>query len=307
MRRMTSLVWLGIAFAGCGPVAAQQVADTLFVPMVHDPAHAAGKGPLVLVDAAHHNFHTPTGRYEPFARTLRADGYIVESNTERFTRAGLSRARVLVIANALAAENVEEWVLPTPAAFDSAEISAVSAWVRDGGSLLLIADHMPFPGAAEDLAAVFGVYMCNGFAMIDGGGDGRMDFSRAAHTLADHPITRGRNARERVEAVQSFTGQAFRLVGGGEGLMTLEPNVLLLFPTVAWQFSKLTPVIRAGGMQQGAAVRVGKGRVAVFGEAAMFSAQVVGPNRDPMGMNAPAASQNAQFLLNVMHWLEGLL
>jgi hypothetical protein len=26
-----------------------------------------------------------------------------------------------------------------------------------------------------------------------------------------------------------------------------------------------------------------------------------------MGMNAPAASQNAQFVLNVLHWLVGLV
>jgi hypothetical protein len=39
----------------------------------------------------------------------------------------------------------------------------------------------------------------------------------------------------------------------------------------------------------------GSGRVAVIGEAAIFSAQV------------PEASRNAQFLLNVVHWLTGLL
>jgi hypothetical protein len=60
-------------------------------------------------------------------------------------------------------------------------------------------------------------------------------------------------------------------------------------------------------MLQGAVVRSDKGRVAVFGEAAMFSAQVSGPDRRPAGMNDPAAPQNAQFLLNVLHWLSGLL
>jgi hypothetical protein len=39
----------------------------------------------------------------------------------------------------------------------------------------------------------------------------------------------------------------------------------------------------------------------------MFSAQVQGPNRLPMGMNDPAAPQNPQFLLNVLHWLSRLL
>ena len=89
--------------------------------------------------------------------------------------------------------------------------------------------------------------------------------------------------------------------------MTIGHNVRLLMPEVAWQFSRLTPSLSASQMLQGAVLRVGKGRVAVFGEAAMFSAQVAGPNRIPMGMNDQSAPQNAQFLLNVMHWLSGLL
>ena len=56
-------------------------------------------------------------------------------------------------------------------------------------------------------------------------------------------------------------------------------------------------------MLQGAVLEQGRGRVAVFGEAAMFSAQVSGPSRRPMGMNAPHAGENPRFLLNLMHWL----
>lgn len=302
------VVLIGVWVGACGrPAAGQQVADTLFVPQVGDPAHPRGQGPVVLIDEAHHNFHTAGGRYLAFARTLERDGYTVQANTVPFTRAALGKARILVVANALAAENETDWVLPTPSAFDSAETAAVQQWVREGGSLLLIADHMPFPGAAEELAAAFDVYMCNGFAMIDGGDSGRITFTRAAGTLADHPITRGRNAGERVDTVTAFTGQAFRVVGPGAPLLTLDKRIVLLLPEVAWQFSKLTPAILAAGMHQGAAVPWGRGRVAVFGEAAMFTAQVVGPNRHPMGMNQPEAPQNAQFLLNVVHWLEGIL
>ena len=45
----------------------------------------------------------------------------------------------------------------------------------------------------------------------------------------------------------------------------------------------------------------------VFGEAAMFSAHVTGPQRLPMGMNALYAAGNPQFVLNTLHWLAGLL
>ncbi len=286
---------------------AQQVADTLFSPNVGVPAYKENAGPIVLLDEAHYNFHTASGRYLAFARLLRKDGYVVQPNATRFTRAELDKAKILVIANALARENENDWVLPTPSAFDSSEIAAVKEWVHDGGSLLLIADHMPFPGAAGELAAQFGVLMGNGFAMIDGGNDGRIAYSKSAGSLADHPVTRGRNKDERVDSIVAFTGQAFRLEGKGAPLMMLGRNVVLLLPQVAWQFSKLTPAISASGMYQGATVQFGKGRVAVFGEAAMFSAQVAGPNRVPIGMNDPSAPQNPRFLLNVMHWLSGLL
>ena len=150
--------------------------------------------------------------------------------------------------------------------------------------------------------------MGNGFAMdTSGGGEGNFTYTRASGLLADHPITRGRNAAERIDSIRVFMGQAFRLERDGTPLLTVKANVVLLMPQVAWQFSRLTPHIPAAGMLQGAALQFGRGRVAVFGEAAMFSAQVAGQSREPMGMNHPAAPQNAQFLLNVLHWLTGLI
>ena len=289
------------------PLEAQQVADTLFNSNVGAPAFKEGDGPTVLIDEGHCNFHTMDGRYLPFARLLQKDGYVVKPRGGKFTRTDLDRAKILVVSNALAKENEDDWNLPTPSAFDSAEIGTVRNWVDAGGSLWLIADHMPFAGAAGLLAAEFGILMGNGFALNGGTLDGRICFSRSEGTLAKNPITEGRNPSERIDSVTAFTGQAFRLEGAGEGLMTLGHDVVLLMPEVAWQFSKLTPSMSASRMLQGAVLRFGRGRVAVFGEAAMFSAQVAGPNRIPAGMNDPRAPQNGQFLLNVAHWLSGLL
>ena len=286
---------------------AQQVADSLFSPMVGAPAFKEGTGPTVVIDEGHHNFHTMNGRYLPFARLLQKDGYVVKPRGGRFTQTDLDRAKILVVSNALAEQNEQEWNLPTPSAFDSAEIATVWNWVNGGGSLWLIADHMPFPGAAGLLAAEFGILMGNGFALDAESFDGRMCFTRSAGTLADHPITQGRNSKERIDSVTAFAGQAFRLEEAGDPLMTLGRKVVLLMPEVAWQFSKLTPTMSASKMLQGAVLKVGRGRVAVFGEAAMFSAQVTGPNRFPTGINDPRAPQNAQFLLNVAHWLTGLM
>ncbi len=108
--------------------------------------------------------------------------------------------------------------------------------------------------------------------------------------------------------VRSFTGQAFRWdVPGATALMLLPNDYISLEPAIAWQFRPDTPRRPVGGWWQGGTRRVGRGRVALFGEAAMFSAQVAGAERRPMGMNAPLAEQNAQFTLNVLHWLTGVL
>lgn len=298
---------LAAAIAAAMPLAAQQVADSSFAPAIARPAFAEGAGPVVLVDEGHTNFHTTDGRYYAFTRLLRRDGYVVRGHAGAFTREALAGARVLVIANALHPRNAESWELPTPSAFTPEEIAAVDAWVRGGGSLLLIADHMPFPGAAADLAAVFGVEFHNGFAVDSAEESSTMRFARGDGSLADHPVARGRGAEERVDSVFAFTGQAFRLTGGGTPVMTLERGSKVLMPQVAWQFSDSTPRIDAGGMLQGAVLSHGRGRVAVFGEAAMFSAQLAGAQRQPMGMNNPRAPQNVQFLLNVLHWLTGVI
>lgn len=287
---------------------AQQVADTAYAPAIASPEFASGEGPLVLVDAGHNNFHTADGRYAAFARLLRRDGYVVESNGQPFTRAVLARASVLVIANAIADANVDDWSLPTPSAFAESEIEVVEEWVSGGGALLLIADHMPIAGNAEALAAAFGLRFNNGFA-FDADGGGTVIFSRDRETLRRHPITDGRGSEQRVDSVAAFTGQAFRVDPDVEALplLVLPEGFTLLLPVVAWEFTDETPRIPAANLLQGAVLKHGDGRVAAFGEASMFSAQLAGPDRRPMGMNRPEAAQNFQFVLNVIHWLTGRL
>lgn len=300
MPRLKSIVLLLVPAV----LGAQQVADTSFHPPIARPSYARGAGPVVLLDEAHHNFHTVTGRYRPLVALLERDGYVVRPGRAPFTRTSLANARVLVIANAIHETNARgRWTLPNPSAFTDAEIAAVSEWVRDGGSLLLIADHMPFAGAAEKLALAFGAVFGNGFAADSTLDTGALRFRRGDGSLGTHPITDGRTPGDRVDSVTTFTGQAFRLTRGGAPLITLGAGTTLLLPVTAWVFSDSTPRVRADGLLQGAALEVGRGRVVLLGEAAMLSAQLAGPQRRPMGMNDPAAAQNAQFALNVMRWL----
>jgi len=297
-----------VAFMTAAP-SAQQVADTSFVPAIERPAYEAGRGPRVAIDEAHLNFHTADGGYAPFATLLRRDGYQVQSSRDAFTAGSLARADILVIANAMHKQSENDWApLPNLPAFTDQEVAAVEAWVRAGGSLLLIADHMPLAGHAETLAAAFGVRFQNGFAQ-DASGNGTLTFRRSDQSLTVNAVTNGRAGGERVDAVTTFTGQAFRIDPGvnAEPLLVLPPGSRLLLPEVAFQFTERTARIPAAYLLQGALVHHGRGRVAVLGEAAMLTAQVTGPDKRPMGMNAPNARENARFALNLLHWLSGLL
>ena len=302
------------------PALAQQTADTSFDASVATPAHPPGPGPIVAIDEAHHNFHTMTGRYEPFARLMAADGYRVVANTEPFTRESLSSFQVLVIANAIGGEwDAGAYARP---GFTEPEADAVLAWVQGGGRLLLIADHAPMGVAAEVLAQRFGVGMSKGFtedrenSFRGFGGPSILLFSRQNGLLRDHPITRG------LDSVVAFTGQSLT-APGAEVLLALgdsavdhpsptpeqaaaQPN-----PGTAWRTAVAgLPVHPARGRALGLALVVGQGRVVVLGEAGMLSAQVVrgaaGETLGIMGMNVPGIG-NKGFVLNVMRWLTGVL
>jgi hypothetical protein len=213
----------------------------------------------------------------------------------------LSKGKILVISNALHSSNLGSWSLPTPSAFTDQEIEAVNAWVKEGGSLFLIADHMPFPGAAEKLASSFGFKFYNGFARKSGGDD----VFTPENGLIASTLTSGRNESEKVTSVQTFTGQAFEIPKDASAVIVLDAKYKIAMPEVAWEFNKTTPTKSAENMVQGAFMQYGKGRVVVFGEAAMFSAQRQGNSK--FGMNARSASQNVQLLLNIIHWLDGVM
>ena len=284
----------------------QQIADTSYSPVILDPVYNTGRGPVVYIDEAHHNFHTKDGRYQAFAKLLERDGYQVQANAVNFTEKSLSQCNILVISNALNERNVEDWFLPTPSAFTTLEIQAVRSWVASGGSLFLIADHMPMAGAAHDLAAVFGFEFTNGF-VFDTTSQGPIIFSVEDRTLHESIVTGGRNVHETVDHVATFTGQGFNIPEDATPVLTFGGHCINALPDTAWVFDNSTVRMPATGFSQGAYKRYGNGRVAAFGEAAMFTAQLAGPNGVKTGMNQEIANQNFQFLLNLIHWLDGVL
>jgi len=328
--------WLAVALWASWPpgeAAPQQVADTTFRFANASPAFAPGAGPEVCVDAGHQNFHTLDGRYATFGRLLSDDGFRPRS-VATFSAEALRGCRVLATANARGDAGASAY--PHGSAFRAEEISAVLEWVREGGSLLLITDHPPNVGSVTPLLALLGFQPLEGYAgpspeaptglaifgAIDERGlaefTARYDIPHERYRasvgepgrLGEHAVLRGRSPSERIASVASFTGTAF--------YPAAEVTPLLVFGPAATGVSVIAlnlPDAEEGefarfpleGWIQAGVREFGRGRVAVLGEAAMCSAQWAGAQRVTMGMNAPFASQNAQFCLNVVRWLSAVL
>jgi len=290
-----------------GLVFAQQISDPDFNPPIFNPAYPPGEGSKIYIDEAHNNFHTMDGRYKPFADLLARDGYIIQPLKDTIEIYTLEQVDILVISNALNIKNIEDWTLPTPSAFTEDEIKIIVKWIEEGGSLFLIADHMPFPGAAGELAAAFGFELNNGFAYDTVTGGGPDLFTLKDGTLNDNFITNGRSEQEKVDSIYSFTGEAFQIPEDATPVLILNDNFISLMPDTAWNFKDDTPQVSVAGWSQGTVKEFGKGKIAIWGEAAMFSAQIAGEQKAKVGMNAPEAKYNYQLLLNIIHWLDDIL
>jgi hypothetical protein len=307
-------------------VITQPITDSLYQPIVALPTYEKGTGPKVYIDEGHHNWRSMkstliphseemmAGRLTPFASLLKNDGFIVEPIDKVFDRDVLNNCDILVIGSPGGWIYTNgEWKRPEFPVFNTSEIEAILSWVREGGSLLLIAGNYGGSVAASDLAEGFGLFFSDGSALKLKDQDNRIfrdwiHFKKVNNSLRDHPIVRGKNRFERIDSVVTFEGQAFRPAPWNDYIQPLlvftEPTMLILGVNADCPVEK-EPRIRADGLLQGAVLEYGKGRIAVFGEGGMFSAQIVKNTGQKLGMNHPDAIQNAQFILNVIHWLSG--
>ncbi len=277
---------------------AQQVADPDFSYDDLIPRYPKGEGPMVLIDEAHNNFHTREGRYAPFAEVLSDYGFKVGSLRDVISSKSLKEVSMLVISNPIHESDMGNWVLPNPSAFSRSEVAALKKWVKQGGRLFLIADHMPFGGGAGAIGKAFGFDFGNGFAR-NPQVQGWDYFRKSDESLVSHEITKG------IDQVATFTGQAFTIPDAAQGLIRFPKGYISLRPDTAWRFNPQTPAVDIEGRYQGAVLEYGKGKLAVFGEAAMFTTQLAGAQQFKVGMNAQGAEQNAPFLVNLLDWLVG--
>jgi hypothetical protein len=283
---------------------------------IANPAYEKGKGPKVMFDEGHNN-HRNTESYKALVDIITNDGYSVVVNKGKFTEDVLKGHDILIISNALHETNVSWWDKTRPyyPAFTQEEVDAVHKWVEKGGGLFLVADHEPFGTAAFNLAKKFCVIMSEGNAydqdnpdVLTVGTKGGLFsrghivlFTRENGTLLDHPITRGRNKNEKIDKIRTFGGQSM-LAPNGSGL--------LMFSESAFDIAPLTEEKRQIPHHlQGAALGYGAGRVLIFGEAQIFrfQAQNSGGNVSRLKAQTLPADDSKKFLLNIMHYLSGLL
>lgn len=281
---------------------AQQQTDTTFTFSIEEPKYPLQSGPTICIDSGHHNFHTRDGGFAPFSRVVREDGYKVIDAGTKIDSTTLAVCDIFMIVNPLHESNIQNWVLPNPSAFSEEEIEQLNGWVEEGGSLFLIADHMPFAGSASDLATSFGFKFSNGFATLEKGNNQPDIFSIANKRLLESPVS-GNN----ITKITSFTGSAFIYPESAIPIMVFKEGDFSLEPHMAWQFETNTDTLKIDGYAQGALQNYGKGKVAVFGEAAMFTAQIINTEQGEFRIginNKRLAPQNLRFLLNIIHWLD---
>jgi hypothetical protein len=269
----------------------------------------------VLFDEAHHNIMaTAAGGYRPLAQMMTEAGLMVMPNPLPFSTDRLATADIIVSANPNGADQQDSLDRRAASAFTDLETDAVQSWVRNGGGLLLVTDHFPTGDAARALAGRFGVRLSGGWTddpahrrSLVGYGPifGYLVFSRENALLGDHPITRGRDAFERVNLVTTTTGGSMEGPVGSVSLLRLSPTAVDWIPSNASQAPPSTasqPAARdfnpcpscdrrPSAGSQGVAFDYGRGRVVVVGE--------MGALID----YGTAGADNRQFALNIVRWL----
>ena len=267
----------------------QQQADTTFINTFESPNFSSVTGPAIYIDGKHNNLHQLETGFGPFAKLAAADGYKVKALTS-FDQ--LNSVDILVITNAINAKNQGNWRRPIYNAFKEEEVRIINTWVKNGGRLLLIADHMPFAGAASNLAKSFGFDYCDGFAQLSKGTNRNDVFSKSNSRLLDSPVSNGYYGNE-IDEITSFTGSSFEIPKGAIPVMNFIEGDECLQPEIAWQFNDSTLTKDLSDSYQGALMDYGMGKIAVFGEAAMFTAQTIDQNGSTfkVGFNSPASTQ----------------
>ena len=307
----TRLVLVCVLLVSIGLAAREPFDQASSAAQTGRPTYDSVNGPVVAIDDAHKNT-TPYARAAGLIKLLQDDGYRPRASTQTISAASLADVSIFIAND------------PQTTLSDS-EVSALVAWLRGGGSLVLALDH--YAAMQTKLTASLGVRNWPGNpaglgvpdvinilfwrseffpgepgVAILGSGGGR-GYQTAEAVLAKHAITEGRGPSERIRRVATYSGSAFEALQGGTALLTLPRSARLGAPTSLPNDVMVgVPEARgtsAAGWLQGAVAEFGKGRLAVFADSGVLSGGVAADKDQFM--------DNRQFVLNLMHWLSRVL
>jgi hypothetical protein len=285
---------------------AQMLNDSPFNASVAHPKFKNGKGPKVLIDAAHHNFIVEMGLIKPLMDVVTNDGFQPNIDSALFTKDYLSKYKVVVISPAMPFLFGSKPEVTNEITFTDDELNALHDWVSEGGSLLMLSEHAPIDKSMTPLFNKFGIQLSSGAIYDSLNYDTTVTLSSNVTILKfttengllnqDHPITTGENKNEKINNIETYTGSSLQ----GEGYA----NIFKLAPSA--KMKKWNRGLPANlGNSQGLAGNVGKGKVAAFGDCNGFTAMYVKANagqKFSAGMQV-AAYDWKQFVLNTFHWL----
>ncbi len=268
-------------------------------------------GPPVLIDDAHWNAGTGSGRLRAFSELLTADGYTVLRDGNATRAEMLEDARIAVVANPLGVLGALRRVADKAGLggltfFDddgllTQEIETTLQWVENGGSLLLAADESPLARGSQGLAGRLGVGLRGRLVVDLGHSDGRdptrLVFSRENGLFGVHPAVDGFPDAPPVNRVVTFGGQAID--------PPPDAAVLLRLGASAAEVDRAGDPPTSGDPVAGRALAIaferGRGRVVVLGDTHLLTADPVasGP---PTGLGW-TGTNNERFVRYVMRWL----
>ncbi len=287
---------------------AQQVPDNSYHFENDSPAFAKNSGPKLVLDKLKSPF-VQRGSFDPFLKIARDDGFQTGYLETKVDKTTLGKSQLLVIINSYRRDFAEFSAMEPPSAYEDSEIEAIFEWVMGGGRLLLIADHSPFSGGTAKLAEKFGFTFFNGMVLEEAPlpfRNGIIRYHTSYGLNGDSPLLKGGYVKAPIERFMIFTGSAFIPPPQATSVLTIPKGFVALIMKRTLRDLTNVPKINVAGLSQGATMELGKGRIAVFGEAASFSAQTIN-ELQKHGMNNPQADQNPYFVLATLRWLaEGL-
>lgn len=269
------------------------------------PAFAKGEGPALYL----HRSVSPyvqRGSFDPFLQLAQSDGYQTFYLDEPVTKEILSKVNLFVIANAYTSDYINYSTLDAPSVYSDDEIALIKNWVKEGGRLLVLADHSPFAGGTIKLASEFGFTYMTGNALSKNSLSSlvkvHIDSKISDGSLSTHPITNGSTGRAPVSHFYAFGGQAIILPDGAKNLITIPDHFETMLGFSPSREFYTAPRIDSGGLSQGATLEYGKGKLIIMGETGGFTAQT-SPDGVTFGFEEPSADENKEFILAALRWL----